>query len=85
MCTERDFKGTRIKSAKKRPERASSEQFLFIFYRTVQIKTAQIKPFPVIFFADFSRVPLKSRSKHIEWLGSSKFNQKMGEMRRSLF
>ncbi|KAI8555202.1 hypothetical protein RHMOL_Rhmol05G0156400 [Rhododendron molle] len=51
MCSEHDFKDTREKSAKKkRPERASSEQFLFIFYRTVQIKTAQIKPFLVIFF-----------------------------------
>ena len=69
MCSERNFKGAREKLTKKK-NRKWLDLSSFLLNRSK--KTVRMKPFLVILFADFSRVPIKSRSDYIERLGSSK-------------
>ncbi|KAI8530469.1 hypothetical protein RHMOL_Rhmol11G0061100 [Rhododendron molle] len=65
MCLKCVFKGPRKESAKK-----NERQMLDLSsFREVSSKIAWIKPFPVIFFVDSLRGPLKTRFKHIERFG----------------
>ncbi|KAI8559449.1 hypothetical protein RHMOL_Rhmol04G0174600 [Rhododendron molle] len=50
MCSERDFKGTCVKSAKKKTGKGFIRAVFVCILSNSSVKTAQIKPFPVFFF-----------------------------------